>query len=81
MQALRAKINEIDKEIALLFNERFKVVKEIKAYKVKHNLPITDELREKAIIKDNLAYIDEEFKQYFLTFYKTLISLSKESQQ
>lgn len=81
MQALRVKINEIDKEIAILFNERFKVVKEIKAYKVKNNLPITDEHREKAIIKDNLAYIDEEFKQYFLTFYETLISLSKESQQ
>ena len=33
MQQLRMKITEIDREIAKLFNERFKVVKEIKEYK------------------------------------------------
>lgn len=81
MHALRTKINEIDKQIAELFNERFKIVKDIKAYKIAHNLPIIDTKREKAIIKQNLSYIDEEFKAYFLTFYETLLTLSKESQQ
>lgn len=81
MQQLRLKINEIDKEIATLFNARFKLVKDIKAFKEKHHIPITDLNREKALISENSKYVDEEFKAYFLRFYETLLSLSKESQQ
>lgn len=81
MQQSRVKINEIDKEIARLFNERFKIVKDIKEYKKLHNLPITDKEREKALLKENLKYIDEEFSPYFIKFYDVLITLSKEYQK
>ncbi len=81
MQRSRVKINEIDKEIARLFNERFKIVKDIKEYKKLHNLPITDKEREKALLKENLKYIDEEFSLYFIKFYDALITLSKEYQK
>ncbi|NMA05622.1 MAG: chorismate mutase [Acholeplasmataceae bacterium] len=81
MQQLRMKITEIDREIAKLFNERFKVVKEIKEYKKLHNLPITDKEREKALLKENLKYIDEEFSQFFIIFYDALMNISKEYQK
>ncbi|MGI6360470.1 MAG: chorismate mutase [Acholeplasmatales bacterium] len=81
MQQSRIKINEIDKEIARLFNERFKVVKEIKKYKKLYNLPIADKEREKALLRENIKLIDEEFSPYFIKFYETLMTLSKEYQK
>lgn len=81
MEQSRMKINEIDKEIAKLFNERFKAVKEIRKYKKLHNLPIADYEREKALLRENTKYIDKEFLTYFTKFYETLITLSKEYQK
>ncbi len=81
MQQLRMKITEIDREIAKLFNERFKVVKEIKEYKKLHNLPIADKEREMVLLRENLKYIDDEFTIYFIIFYDELMKMSKEYQK
>lgn len=81
MQQLRMKISDIDRQIAQLFNARFQLVKDIKVFKEKHQIPITDLHREKALISENIKYVDEEFKAYFLKFYQTLMDLSKDFQK
>lgn len=73
----RKKIDSIDEQIATLFNERFKVVSEIKEIKKQASMDITQQDREEEIISKNQTFVDLEYRAYFIDFYKHLISLSK----
>ena len=58
----RTKINNIDKEIVNLLEKRFNIVNEIGIYKIKQNLPICDENREKHVIENCINFLEN--KQY-----------------
>lgn len=73
-------IDEIDKKIAMLLNERFIVVEEIKEIKQQQNIPITDLKREREVIDKNKKYINERFYKQYEEIYKTLLDASKEIQ-
>lgn len=77
----RKKINEIDKKMAHLFEERMNAVKIVLEYKKANNLPIFDEKRELEVISNNLLLIsDESLKEYYLTFLQNLMDISKKYQ-
>lgn len=77
----RKKINEIDKEMARLFEERMKAVLGVLKYKKEHNLPVFDEKREIELIERNLSLLeDESLKEYYLIFFKGLLESSKKYQ-
>ena len=50
----RVKINEIDKKMVELFEERMKAVLDVLEYKKQHNLPVFDEKREIELIEKNI---------------------------
>lgn len=56
----RTKINNIDKEIVKLLEERFNIVNEIGNYKRQQNLPIYDEDREKQVIENCINLLDNK---------------------
>lgn len=77
----RKKINEIDREMARLFEERMKAVLGVLKYKKEHNLPVFDEAREIELINRNLSLLeDEDLKEYYLIFFKGLLESSKKYQ-
>lgn len=77
----RKKINEIDKEMAKLFEQRMKASQEVAEYKIKHALPIYDPIREQEVINKNTAYInDEVLKEYYVNFLKDTMHISKKYQ-
>ena len=77
----RVKINEIDKKMISLFEERMKAVLAVLKYKKEHNLPVFDEKREIELIKKNLDLLqDESLKEYYLIFFNGLLEASKKYQ-
>jgi len=77
----RKEINEIDKEIASLFERRMNCSKEVAEYKIKHSIPILDSTREQEVIKRNSEYIkDEVIKEYYINFIKSTMDISKNYQ-
>ena len=77
----RKKINDIDKEMARLFEERMKAVLEVLKYKKEHNLPVFDELREIELTKKNIELLqDENLKEYYMIFFKGVLESSKKYQ-
>ncbi len=81
LQNAREIINEVDKEMARLFQARMDAVKLVTEYKQEHGIPIDDFAREEAIIKRNTEYITaEEYKPYYVSFLKNNIRLSKDMQ-
>ena len=77
----RVKINEIDKKMISLFEERMKAVLDVLKYKKEHDLPVFDEKREIELIKKNLDLLqDESLKEYYLIFFNGMLEASKKYQ-
>ena len=81
LKEIRNKINDLDKEMLDLFTKRMKLSKEVIEYKIKNNLPILDQEREKEVINKNLKNLkNKELEKYYLEFITNLMNISKEYQ-
>ena len=78
----REVINQVDKEIAELFEKRMHVVKDVIAYKLANNMDIFQSAREKDVIEKNVNRIkDESLKPYAQDFLVYMMEISKSYQQ
>ncbi len=74
----RAAIDEIDKEMAFLFEKRMNAAKKIAAYKNERGIGVLDKSREASVIEKNSAYIsDSEIREYYVNFITSVMSLSR----
>jgi chorismate mutase len=55
LEALRARITELDRAIFELVNQRLELVRELKQVKDDHDLPFVDPARETAMIEQRMA--------------------------
>ncbi len=77
LDVLRKEINEVDVEMAHLFERRMKACKKIGEYKKERGLSVKDKGREDALIEKNRALIkDPEIAPYYVNFLKNNIELS-----
>lgn len=81
LREAREKIGEVDAKIALLFTERMKAVKEVANYKKDNGIPILDEKREEELLSINSDKIDDEYKDYYVEFYRHTLEASKHYQR
>ena len=78
----RSKIEEIDREIAGLFERRMELSKSVADYKKEHALPVKDAARESALIDKNRGYIkNPEILEYYVRLQKNIMSLSCDYQE
>lgn len=81
LENARKEINEIDIEMAKLFEKRMTAARKVAKYKKEHALPITDASREEQLIKKNSEYIDDGvIKEYYVEFLKDNMKLSRNYQ-
>lgn len=77
----RQAINQADREIARLFEQRMDAVAQVAEYKKQHGIPVEDTTREEHIVRKNAAYIEnEEYRSYYVSFLRSAIDLSKSMQ-
>lgn len=77
LEIARKKINEIDAEMAHLFEQRMKACEAIAAYKKDHGLSIRDSAREADLIESSRKNIqDANIESYYVQFLKDTISIS-----
>jgi len=82
LQEAREIINRVDSEMAKLFCERMRAAGMVAEYKKEHGMPILDASREAQVIEKGVARItDDEFKEYYVTFLKDLMEISKSYQR
>ena len=82
LEAARKKIQDIDREMAVLFEQRMQAVSEIAAFKKEHGPAVTDEAQERRVLARNAAYIrDEQLKPYYLAFMRDTMTVSKQYQE
>ncbi|MCR5735410.1 MAG: chorismate mutase [Lachnospiraceae bacterium] len=73
----RKNINNIDREMAKLFEERMLLSRDIADYKKAHGLSVKDRAREEEMIAKNRNLIENKAVEgYYVDFLKNIISLS-----
>lgn len=78
----RKVINEIDKDMAQLFEKRMEAVEAVVAYKLEHNMEVLDAKREQQLLDKNIQYISErKYQSSYITFLQTMLQVSRAYQQ
>lgn len=81
LKKARQQINEIDAQMAQLFEKRMQAVEMVAQYKKKHNLAILDEKREVEVIKRNIARIhNPKYKQGYQELLEKMMEISRSYQ-
>jgi len=81
LEKARFTINEVDKEMAVLFEKRMTAAKQVAEYKRFHGLQVTDTAREKELIEKNSKLIENEgLRSYYIKFLESNMDISKKYQ-
>lgn len=81
LETNRLKINEIDTQMAKLFEQRMDAAKAIALHKKQYGLQIFDPVREEEVVKRELELIQNpDYKAYYLEFLHDLMGVSKKYQ-
>lgn len=82
LQQKRNKIDNIDKEIVKLFEERMNTVIEIAKIKKENNIEVLDSTRENIVIEKVKSYLEnKELEEYLVEFFLELMKISKKYQK
>lgn len=78
LEKARQTINQVDKQMAELFEQRMDAARIVAEYKKQNGLKVDDFAREEQLIAKNTALIkDEDYKSYYINFLRETINLSK----
>lgn len=78
----RKQINEIDAQMADLFEQRMQAVEDVITYKIEHSMDVLDASREKQVLDRNIGLIKkEEYKESYQAFMETMLKISKNYQK
>ena len=82
IEGARETIREVDRQMAVLFEQRMEAAREIAAWKKERGIPVQDEAQEERVIERNSSYIrDEMVLHYYLQFIRDTMALSRQYQE
>ena len=82
LKSLRDEIDVIDRQIAALFQQRMDVTYRVGQYKVRNNMNVLDETREKEVLAAKAALSDDPSMQAALTtLFESIMSISRQQQR
>lgn len=82
LQKARNTINQIDRAMIDLFEQRMDAVKQVVSYKQEHHLPVLDADREAAVIANNSHYLrNVEYRPYYEEFIQATMRISRAYQK
>ena len=82
MEKARLLINDVDRDMAELFEKRMDAVRLVAAYKKEHGVPVEDPAREEHLIRKNSALVkNEEYRSHYVRFLRSTMEVSKDMQR
>lgn len=81
LQALRAQIDAIDRDMVRLFETRMGVSKQVAAYKLERGLPVLDAAREEQVLDARAALAQADNGEDVRALYRQIMALSRARQQ
>lgn len=82
LKEARTKINEIDAQMADLFQKRMQTVEDVILYKKEHGMQVLDSSREQEVIERNMANLqDKKYQEFYRTFIVDVMKISRSYQK
>ena len=81
LDEIRAEISAINDEMLALFVKRMELSAQVAMYKKANGLTTLDRKREEAILQKVADNTSDEYRQYALQLFRTMMDLSKEYQE
>lgn len=82
LKTLRDEIDVIDRQIAGLLQQRMDITYRVGQYKVRNQMRVLDEAREKQVLDAKTALSDDPNMQFALTtLFETIMSISRKQQR
>ena len=82
LQQARSQIDEIDAQMAALFEQRMQAVADVVRYKAQTGKPVFDAAREAAVLNKNTARLqDDAMRPYYRAFLREAMSISRAYQR
>ena len=82
LETVRKKIDEIDREMARLFEARMEAVAAVARYKAKNDIAVSDPQREADMIARNTLLLQEgALRPYYVRFLQCEMDISKDYQR
>ncbi|MDP4090381.1 MAG: chorismate mutase [Bacillota bacterium] len=82
LESLRMQIDEIDRDIVKLLEDRFKVCLSIGRFKKENGMEVLNESREKQVVEKNIALVKDDFYREFIEeVLKTIMAESRKIQE
>ena len=82
LKEIRTEIEQLDGEMARLFEKRMALAEQVAACKKANGLKVTDRRREQELLDHNEQFIEKaELKSYYQEFFRKVLSLSRRYQK
>ena len=77
LEFYREQLDQIDRALIPLLNERMRISMAIGKYKAENSIPVTDSSREQVIFDKVAALSDKELSSHVVSVYNSIIHESK----
>lgn len=82
LEQLRQQIDEIDRQLVALFEQRMAVTRQVGLYKLAHGLPVLDRSREEQVLAGKTALLkDKALSADTRELFEAIMSISRRQQQ
>ena len=82
LNALREEIDEIDRKLVALFEQRMAVTEQVGRYKLANNIPVLDRSREEQVLAGKVALLeDKSLSEDVTDLFEAIMAISRRQQQ
>ena len=80
LEQARLVIDDVDRQMAELFERRMGAVAAVAVYKMERGLPVLDSERERRVIERNASRVSDEIRPYYTQFLEQAMAVSRQYQ-
>ena len=82
LEECRLALDEVDRDIVRLFEQRMLIARDVAAYKMAHELPVLDRSREEIVLASRVSMLEDgHFAPGVRKLYECIMALSREEQE
>ena len=82
LEECRLALDEVDRDIVRLFEQRMMIARDVAAYKIARDLPVLDRSREEIVLASRVSMLEDgHWAPGIRTLYECIMALSREEQE
>ena len=82
LEESRAELDQVDRQIVRLFEQRMVIARDVARYKIENGLPVLDRSREEKVLQSRAAMLEDPYwASSVRSLYEAIMGLSRAEQE